>query len=274
MSGFVDPPMLRATIGALNSPDTGYAFKQNVYAPYLKSWGDNPPAAALNTLLTVAPFLHLDIGIPGLGEEPAGVSSVWKSEGSPGSPIGLNRPKPNPVLRNTIRPPIPKGISDRPPMGPPSSIKEAPAKAGASSVSGGSKLSGPVAAGTRALRIEHKGAAAKGFPGIGVTPNGGPTFEGTPYLYPVTGVQKNIVRITLQGSRYLDYKEANKLSGVKVESGQSAPDGYTWHHRDDYDPITKEAMMELVQRDAHEATYSHKGSVKQYRVDHKDVKYR
>lgn len=40
--------------------------------------------------------------------------------------------------------------------------------------------------------------------------------------------------------------------------------GYTWHHVDDFDPETGSTTMQLVKREAHEATFPHGGSVSQY----------
>jgi hypothetical protein len=73
--------------------------------------------------------------------------------------------------------------------------------------------------------------------------------------------QKNVVKIKLTGSRYEDFKEANRLAGFR---GARPPKGYTWHHLADYDPATGEATMQLVEIGAHEATYPHKGAVYQY----------
>lgn len=109
----------------------------------------------------------------------------------------------------------------------------------------------------------HAGAAVKGYPGIRMTPNElGPDFAGTTYLKTdLAPDQKNIVKIQLQGSRYQDFKEANRLAGFE---GAKPPKGYTWHHLPDYDPVTGEATMQLVEEAAHRATFPHKGAVYQY----------
>jgi RHS repeat-associated protein len=112
------------------------------------------------------------------------------------------------------------------------------------------------------------GAAGKGYPGIGTTPNGGPDFTGTDYLYPTTGDQQSIVSIPMQGTRGRDFTQAFNESGIS----KSDADGYTWHHVDDFDPATGNTTMQLVQSDAHEATYTHEGSVKQF-SDKYGVKY-
>jgi RHS repeat-associated protein len=112
------------------------------------------------------------------------------------------------------------------------------------------------------------GAASKGYPGIGTTPNGGPDFTGTDYLYPATGDQQSIVSIPMQGTRGRDFTQAFNESGIS----RADADGYTWHHVDDFDPATGNTTMQLVQSDAHEATYTHEGSVKQF-SDEYGVKY-
>ena len=78
--------------------------------------------------------------------------------------------------------------------------------------------------------------AAKGYPGTGVTPRGGPTFAGTSYLFPVKPGEKNTVTIKLSGSRTADFRAANKAAGLTslVPHGANAPTGFTWHHVDDY----------------------------------------
>lgn len=109
----------------------------------------------------------------------------------------------------------------------------------------------------------HAKAAAKGFPGIKLTRLGGPDFKGTPYLYQnLQPGQRNIVSIQLQGTRPRDFREANRLAGFP---GSRPPPGYTWHHVDNYNPRTGRATMQLVRREAHEATYPHRGSVFWYR---------
>ncbi len=112
------------------------------------------------------------------------------------------------------------------------------------------------------------GASAKGYPGIGVTPNGGPDFAGTSYLYPAGEGQSSIVQVQMQGTRGRDFTQGFSESGIS----RADADGYTWHHVDDFDPATGTTTMQLVQSDAHEATYSHEGSVKQF-SDQFGVKY-
>ena len=91
----------------------------------------------------------------------------------------------------------------------------------------------------------------------------GVDFADTPYLYPVGPGQKSIVKIEYTGSRRQDFAAANSAGGFGTT--QTAPLGYTWHHLDDYDPVTNTGTMQLVRRKAHEATYPHNGGVKQYK---------
>ena len=106
-------------------------------------------------------------------------------------------------------------------------------------------------------------AAKKGFPGVGTTANGGPTFAATKHLYPAAGEQRSVVRIKLTGSRKNDSGLANK-EGKFAET----PEGYRWHHVDDFDPLSGEATLELVSEKAHSATLRHVGSVGQYAKHH------
>jgi hypothetical protein len=81
-------------------------------------------------------------------------------------------------------------------------------------------------------------------------------FEGTKYLYPAKGKEKNIIKIKLTGNDYYDFKLANDLAGLSKK-----PLGYTWHHLDDYDPITNTCTMQLVKIKYHRKTNPHFGSV-------------
>lgn len=45
---------------------------------------------------------------------------------------------------------------------------------------------------------------------------------------------------------------------------KSIKENFTWHHVDDFNPLTGESTMQLVRKDAHVATYPHVGSVSQY----------
>jgi hypothetical protein len=106
-------------------------------------------------------------------------------------------------------------------------------------------------------------AAEKGFHGIGTTPNGGPTFVGTEHLYPAGPGQRSVFKMPLTGSRKADVALANEMGGFA-----DPPKGYRWHHVDDFDPQTGESTLELITKEAHEATYPHAGSVSQWEKFH------
>lgn len=103
-------------------------------------------------------------------------------------------------------------------------------------------------------------AELKGFPGVGTTANGGPTFANTPYLYPAGPGQQSVVSIELTGSRAGDIKLADSVSGI-----DSKGTGYTWHHVDNFDPIEGTSTLELVATDVHQVAGPHSGSVAQYK---------
>jgi len=113
-----------------------------------------------------------------------------------------------------------------------------------------------------------------GLPGIPLTLNGQPTYAGTPHMFPVTGDQKNVVEIKMAGSRSGDFKRANEAAGLldvvaaQGRKPEQAPKGYTWHHRDDFQPNHTpppygSCTMELVKTGAHEDTFVHFGSCDQ-----------
>ncbi|EKT4523367.1 HNH endonuclease [Pseudomonas putida] len=88
-------------------------------------------------------------------------------------------------------------------------------------------------------------------------------FEGSPELFPISGNQKNIVKIQLQGARGRDFTEAYKQAGL-TKAEVKAVGKYTWHHLDDFDPATGRGTMQLVTKSAHEASLPHTGSVAQF----------
>jgi hypothetical protein len=71
------------------------------------------------------------------------------------------------------------------------------------------------------------------------------------------------VEIEFTGSRRADFKLANKRGGFAEE-----PSGYMWHHVDDFNPQNGTSSLELVDKEAHRATYPHAGSVSQYEKFH------
>ncbi|AEG00906.1 RHS repeat-associated core domain-containing protein [Methylomonas methanica] len=92
--------------------------------------------------------------------------------------------------------------------------------------------------------------------------SGGVDFVGSPDLYPVKPGQSNIVSIEYTGTRNRDFGAANEAAGFG--NRQKPPSGYSWHHLDDYEPATNKGTMQLIKREAHEATYPHAGGVSQY----------
>ena len=113
-----------------------------------------------------------------------------------------------------------------------------------------------------------------GLRAIPLTLSGQPTYAGTPHLFPVTGTQRNVVTIKMAGNRAGDFRRANKEAGLiqllasQGRDADEAPEGYTWHHRDDFQgnptpPPYGYCTMELVETKAHEDTFVHLGSCNQ-----------
>ena len=78
---------------------------------------------------------------------------------------------------------------------------------------------------------------------LGLAPLKGVDFTGQEVFYPVGPGQYNEVQIKMQGSRGRDFTLANEAAGIKG----GVPEGYTWHHVDDFDPKTGRTTMQLVQ---------------------------
>ena len=115
-----------------------------------------------------------------------------------------------------------------------------------------------------ASRKGYEKALEKGYIGVEKTPNGGPSFANSEYIYKKDG-NKMIVTIKATGSRSQDFAQADKY--IKEKYGiESRPDGYTWHHLDDYNVAENEITMELVLTDAHKASYPHSGGCAQYKA--------
>lgn len=93
-------------------------------------------------------------------------------------------------------------------------------------------------------------------------------FTGSEHLFPASATQKNIVQITMQGGRSRDFRLAYLEAGITKAEAK----GYTWHHAYDFDPATGKTTMQLVKREAHEATFPHAGSAEQF-AKHFGVEY-
>lgn len=99
-----------------------------------------------------------------------------------------------------------------------------------------------------------------------------PDFAGSPHLYPGG---KSVVKISLTGSRSVDFIQAFRKMGLEWKD--VTPGGgrdkikailkdYTWHHVDDVDPLTLSGSMQLISKEAHNATISHFGGCHQVKA--------
>ncbi len=107
-----------------------------------------------------------------------------------------------------------------------------------------------------------------------------PDFAGTSHLFPGG---KSVVKINLTGSRSIDFIQAFRKMGLewvdKTPGGGRAQikailKDYTWHHVDDVDPNTLSGTMQLISKEAHNATISHFGGCHQVRALLGLTKYR
>lgn len=106
-------------------------------------------------------------------------------------------------------------------------------------------------------------AQKKGITDVEKTSNGGVSFENSSDIYKNEKGEKAVVQIQATGSRSKDFDAANKAAGLK-----ETPDGYVWHHRDDYDVKTNTFTLELVKEDTHNSTKPHSGGCAQYDAVH------
>jgi len=65
------------------------------------------------------------------------------------------------------------------------------------------------------------------------------------------------VRIQLTGTRDLDFSLANAVMELP-----ETPFRYVWHHLDDFDPVTREATLQLIRKEFHLQTIYGKSTVK------------
>ena len=100
------------------------------------------------------------------------------------------------------------------------------------------------------------------------------TTKGGKYLYPKTSLQlgqKNFVEITMTGDMAKDFKAANEAAGF-LNFGYKAPKlgevQFTWHHLDDFNPVTGKVTVQLVDQSAHTKVVGmgHSGGVAQYKT--------
>lgn len=105
----------------------------------------------------------------------------------------------------------------------------------------------------------YQRALDKGIEGVKETQNGGVSFAETDKIYSKEDGTKCIVKVVATGSRSKDFDAANKT--MKLEE---TPDGYVWHHVDDYNVEDGTITLELVEDEAHNATKPHSGGCAQY----------
>lgn len=105
-------------------------------------------------------------------------------------------------------------------------------------------------------------AISKGYTGVKKTANEGVSFQGTSYMHTINGVETKIT-IPATGTRSGDFDLANSM--FKFDD---TPDGYVWHHLDDYNVENNTFTLELVQKGAHNASKPHSGTCAQYDAVH------
>lgn len=109
----------------------------------------------------------------------------------------------------------------------------------------------------------YERAQKKGLYDVERTANGGVSFEHSRAIYKDAAGNKAVVSIQATGKRTKDFDAANAAAGLA-----ETPDGYVWHHRDDYDVKTNTVTLELVTAEAHNATKPHSGGCAQYDAVH------
>uniref|UniRef100_UPI004056DB31 HNH endonuclease n=1 Tax=Agathobacter sp. TaxID=2021311 RepID=UPI004056DB31 len=101
-------------------------------------------------------------------------------------------------------------------------------------------------------------AAGKGYGGLRTTRNNGVSFQGSGYMHK-SGDKETVKKISATGKRGSDFSAAN---GAFNFGG--TPEGYVWHHLDDYNVAQNTCTMELVLIKAHNASKPHAGACSQY----------
>lgn len=105
----------------------------------------------------------------------------------------------------------------------------------------------------------YEKAQKKGIDGIKKTDNGGVSFAETDRIYIKEDGIKCVVKIEATGKRTSDFDAANKAMGL-----DETPEGYVWHHVDDYNVEDGTITLELVDDEAHNASKPHCGGCAQY----------
>jgi len=99
----------------------------------------------------------------------------------------------------------------------------------------------------------------KGVDNVKQTDNGGVSFEDSDSIYTTEDGRKAVVVIQATGNRDRDFDQANKALGIDKE-----PDGYVWHHVDNYNVKDNTFTLQLVKDEAHNASKPHSGGCAQY----------
>lgn len=105
----------------------------------------------------------------------------------------------------------------------------------------------------------YERAIEKGIENVKKTDNGGVSFSETDKIYTKEDGRKCIVKISATGNRQKDFDVANEAMGL-----EETPDGYVWHHVDDYNVKDGTITLELVEDEAHNASKPHSGGCAQY----------
>ncbi len=77
------------------------------------------------------------------------------------------------------------------------------------------------------------------------------------YIYPGNGLgarENANIRIKMSGNYDEDFRRAIEVADIPasdIPSGKLAPEGFVWHHLDDFDPIDGTCTMQLVRRELH-----------------------
>jgi hypothetical protein len=115
--------------------------------------------------------------------------------------------------------------------------------------------------GMAAWRVAHRINVLRG---AAWDPKKGVDYSNSKHLYQKEWGGKNMVNIKYTGNRKGDFLAADKEAFGRA----GRPPGYTWHHLDDYDPVSNTGTLQLVKTGAHEADLPHGGGVRQYNMYH------
>lgn len=105
----------------------------------------------------------------------------------------------------------------------------------------------------------YQKALERKIKGVKETANGGVSFADSDALYVKKDGTKAIAVIEASGNRGIDFNRANEALGFK-----ETPEGYVWHHVDNYNVEDNSCTLELVRDDAHNDMIPHAGSCAQY----------